>query len=313
MDEGTYCKEFFWTNVFFKVEDTLFSVPRCEFEQSSEVFAGMFILPSGPSASVEGGDKEHPIVLEGYKKDDFACLLKVMYPTARSLISGTNIDLVLTKEEWVSVLKLSTIWNMKQIREYAIHRLSTDMALSAIDKINLARAHKFAGWLEEGVTCLVNGDHVLTREELSTLGWETASLILWIKDQLGHSVNNSNTLRFRKDMIKCGFCTSSASLFSGSHNCFSCGYALLGEEELTCAGSSTSGAAEIVVALRQIACSRCGYGSALYNSHATCSSCSATTYSQHSHNVRITLKKPSKQMIQEVFGDEIEELTMSVT
>jgi len=118
-----------------QVEDTLFSVPRCEFEQSSEVFADMFLLPSGPSASIEGQVKEHPIILEGYKKDDFACLLKVMYPTyvlsllmlllycglpwgvyrARSLISGSKIDLVLTKEEWVSVLKLSTIWNMKKV------------------------------------------------------------------------------------------------------------------------------------------------------------------------------------------------------
>jgi len=41
----------------------------------------MFLLPSGPSASIEGQVKEHPIILEGYKKDDFACLLKVMYPT----------------------------------------------------------------------------------------------------------------------------------------------------------------------------------------------------------------------------------------
>ena len=105
MDEDRHSKEFYWTNVFFQVcvyfgrqsilwriislsnyrpgqvEDTLFSVPRCEFEQSSEVFADMFLLPSGPSASIEGQVKEHPIILEGYRKDDFACLLKVMYPT----------------------------------------------------------------------------------------------------------------------------------------------------------------------------------------------------------------------------------------
>ena len=39
----------------------------------------MFLSPSGP-ATPEGHDKEHPIVLEGYKKDDFTSLLKVMYP-----------------------------------------------------------------------------------------------------------------------------------------------------------------------------------------------------------------------------------------
>ena len=41
----------------------------------------MFLLPSGPATRSEGQDKDLPIVLEGYKKDEFACLLKVMYPT----------------------------------------------------------------------------------------------------------------------------------------------------------------------------------------------------------------------------------------
>ena len=95
----------------------------------------MFLLPSGPTTCSEGQDGDHPIVLEGYKKDEFTSLLKVMYPRyvhvmfiyidpffyrwtfnrASSLISGTNIELDLQKEEWVSVLKLSTIWNMTKV------------------------------------------------------------------------------------------------------------------------------------------------------------------------------------------------------
>jgi len=118
---------------YIQVEDRLFCVPRYEFVQSSEVFADMFLLPSGPGANTEGQDREHPIVLEGYKKDEFACLLKVMYPTyvliifiqldptylpgcrASSLVSGTTLGFPLGKEEWVSVMKLSTIWNMEKV------------------------------------------------------------------------------------------------------------------------------------------------------------------------------------------------------
>jgi hypothetical protein len=92
----------------------------------------MFLLPSGP-ATREGQNIDHPIVLEGYKKDEFACLLKVMFPRyvlhvvhcdlvylwtfdrASSLISGSDFELSLTKEEWVSVLKLSTIWDMTKV------------------------------------------------------------------------------------------------------------------------------------------------------------------------------------------------------
>ena len=66
---------------YVQVEEKLFCVPQCGFVQSSEVFADMFLLPSGPAAHAEGHDREHPIVLEGYKKEEFSCLLKVMYPT----------------------------------------------------------------------------------------------------------------------------------------------------------------------------------------------------------------------------------------
>jgi len=118
MAEDMSTSEFYWDNVFIKVcgefrhlsriictmplnyvqvEDRLFCVPRYEFVRSSEVFADMFRLPSGPGeivegqdgasiegqdgANTEGQDRKHPIILEGYKKDEFACLLKVMYPT----------------------------------------------------------------------------------------------------------------------------------------------------------------------------------------------------------------------------------------
>ena len=47
----------------------------------------MFFLPSGPGTNTEGQNREHPIVLEGYKKDEFCCLLKVMYPTYVLLVS----------------------------------------------------------------------------------------------------------------------------------------------------------------------------------------------------------------------------------
>ena len=41
----------------------------------------MFNLPTGDDLKVEGRDREHPIVLEGYQASDFDALLKVLYPT----------------------------------------------------------------------------------------------------------------------------------------------------------------------------------------------------------------------------------------
>ena len=188
------------------------------------------------------------------------------------------------------------------------------MVLSPIDKINLARAHKFGHWLEEGVTSLVDADQSLTREELGTLGWETAALILWIKDRLGHSTRNSNTLSFRKDSIKCGFCTSSASLLSGSYECYHCSSVLLGNEELKCASITPSlGTGDTIVPITTIMCSKCGERPfEFFSTSFVCPSCSSSTCYPHGHNVRITPIKSSKEMVEEVFGDEINELSMSI-
>jgi len=304
MAEDMLSNEFYWDNIIFKVEDKLFSVPRCEFVQLSEVFADMFCLPSGTAAHNEGQDREHPIVLEGYKKDEFTCLLKVMYPRAGSLISGTSFDLRLEKEEWVSVLKLSTIWNMTKIRNYAIHRLSTDVALSPVEKILLARAHKVATWLDEGVTSLTSGDPKPTLESLATLGWETAARILWIRDS-SPFLATSNT-SFRADSMKCGYCSSSASLIDGSHNCYNCAIAVTAATELTFTGPGTvSGASDDLVQLNAIRC-KCG-GAPFYSIY--CRSCLANY--RHGHNVKIATNK-KKKMIEEMFGGEIEEYKLAM-
>jgi len=184
------------------------------------------------------------------------------------------------------------------------------MVLSPIDKIKLARAHKFGHWLEEGITSLVDGDQMLTHEELAMLGWETAALILWIKDRLSVTSRNSNTLSFRKDSIKCGFCDSSASLLSGCHSCYDCASVLLGDDELKCANiPPSSGTADTVVPIQTIMCNKCGELAFCW-SNFTCSSCLSTT-SGHD-NVRISPKKWSKEMIKEVFGEEIKELSRFV-
>jgi Zn finger protein HypA/HybF involved in hydrogenase expression len=272
----------------------------------------MFLLPSGPGRHNEGQDREHPIVLEGYKKDDFSCLLKVMYPTGRSLISGTKLDLCLEKEEWISVLKLSTIWNMTKFRNYAIHKLSTDVTLSPVEKIVLARAHKVAPWMEEGVSRLASGDPRSTFEDFATLGWETAARILWIRDNASRSsptASNALHFKFKKDSIKCGNCSSPASVINFNHNCSTCRIAVIGNTELSFHGSaSLSGTADRLVQFKAIECGKCG--GKLFSSYATyyCS-CSSGSFGAND-NVRVT---PNKEMIEEIFGEDIKDYELATT
>ncbi|KAJ2924442.1 hypothetical protein H1R20_g12645, partial [Candolleomyces eurysporus] len=170
--------------VFFKVEETIFEAPQYRFTEYSEVFADMFRLPQvedgRDAVNVEGRSKGHPIVLEGYKACDFAALIKVLYPTPKDMMTGAY---TLTKDEWVGVLDLSTRWQMKMMREYAITKLS-NLSLSSVEKVTLARAHKVAKWLKEGLSEIVTQEETLEPDELkSYLGLETAFRLVWIQIQ----------------------------------------------------------------------------------------------------------------------------------
>ncbi|RXW18254.1 hypothetical protein EST38_g7602 [Candolleomyces aberdarensis] len=144
--------------VFFKsaersqVEEIVFEAPRYRFTEHSEVFEDMFHLPTGSNGDVEGRDEEHPIVLDGYKANDFSALMKVLYPEPHIMVSGSY---GLSKEEWVGVLALSTIWQMKAIREYAIGELGK-LYLDPVDKAALGREHKVAKWFREGLNELIS-------------------------------------------------------------------------------------------------------------------------------------------------------------
>ncbi|KAH6908524.1 hypothetical protein BKA70DRAFT_1280072 [Coprinopsis sp. MPI-PUGE-AT-0042] len=100
----------------------------------------------------------------------------------------------LSKEEWVSVLKLSTVWQMDQarffisympvpflitsrpqIRAMAIQRLSR-MDLQPLDKIVMAREFCVSKWLSEGAMALVETlDGFEVGSVAQVLGWETTA------------------------------------------------------------------------------------------------------------------------------------------
>ncbi|KAH6908584.1 hypothetical protein BKA70DRAFT_1280242 [Coprinopsis sp. MPI-PUGE-AT-0042] len=167
----TRSQEYYCPNAIFKVEDELFSIPRTCLTDHSEVFDAMFALDTSGD-HIEGESDDHPIVLEGYSSRDFQSLLKVVFPR-HLLISIPNLP----KTEWVGVLRLSTPWQMHDVRKLAIDELSA-MALTPLEKITLARENRVPRWLAEGVRTLVEniGDYHI--EEIgAVLGWDTTARV----------------------------------------------------------------------------------------------------------------------------------------
>ena len=79
----------------------------------------------------------------------------------------------LTRDEWESVLKLSTLWEFEDIRKEAIAELS-QLQVDAVDKVMLARSYRVGAWLLEGYTSLVKRETNSSSDEAARLGYETA-------------------------------------------------------------------------------------------------------------------------------------------
>ncbi|KAH6908503.1 hypothetical protein BKA70DRAFT_1280034, partial [Coprinopsis sp. MPI-PUGE-AT-0042] len=190
---------FYFQNVVIGVEDRLYSIPKQVLVCQSPGFKGMFDVPTDGTG--EGENDEKPIVLEGYKSNDFEYLLKVLYPcyACGSLSSRT------TTNEWVSVLKLSTIWQMDKIRDMAIVQLSACEMLP-IEKLQYAREYRVPKWLTEGVIALANElSNYEGRDLGKALGWETTALILDIRDKARPKVDEALG---RVDQWTCVHCGS---------------------------------------------------------------------------------------------------------
>ncbi|KAH6908579.1 hypothetical protein BKA70DRAFT_272563 [Coprinopsis sp. MPI-PUGE-AT-0042] len=168
---------YYFQVVVIDVGGRLYSIPKQALISQSPVFEGMFDVSNNGAG--EGASDEKPIVLEGYKSDEFECLLKVLYPQPLDPSPPA-----LSPVEWVRVLKLSTIWQMEKIRDVAIEQLS-ECALTPIEKIQYSREYRVSKWLVEGVTELASDLADYEVKDLATaLGWETTALILAIREKV---------------------------------------------------------------------------------------------------------------------------------
>ncbi|KAF9012718.1 hypothetical protein BDQ17DRAFT_1344506 [Cyathus striatus] len=167
--------EYYLDTVVFLVDNCLFKVPRYYLAQNSDIFRATFSLPC--TGAVEGSSDDIPFKLEGINRDDFRNLMRVIYPKYPN-----NSD-NLTPAEWISVLKLSTMWNFTDIRKRAIDELST-AKFDPVEKILLAKVHKIPSWLIGGYNELIRRRESISVEEATRLGTETTVGLFHIREEI---------------------------------------------------------------------------------------------------------------------------------
>ncbi|KAF9268591.1 hypothetical protein L218DRAFT_994438 [Marasmius fiardii PR-910] len=111
-------EDYFIETIVFQVDDTLFRVPARYFHEKSEVFqqASQMSAIEG-----EGSAEDLPIKVplpEGSSIDDFILLLKVVWAFTTHLAPP-----IYSRNQWISVLALSTFWEFTEIRKYCVSEI----------------------------------------------------------------------------------------------------------------------------------------------------------------------------------------------
>ncbi|KAF9478136.1 hypothetical protein BDN70DRAFT_933673 [Pholiota conissans] len=179
----------------FKAGNILFRVPTYLLSKNSEFFTAMFELPQGQNnggSHEEGKSEEHPIILPGtITAEDFRNFLQAIYPQTiqKSIISGLN------KDELLSTLKLSTMWEFLDYRTEAIKQLRTmQHMLTPTEKIDIGRTYKISAFLKEGYSSIVTQQEQINDEEAISIGPLTAVALLRIRETFMRQRRNSDGL-----------------------------------------------------------------------------------------------------------------------
>ncbi|KAF8911640.1 hypothetical protein CPB84DRAFT_1958021 [Gymnopilus junonius] len=149
-DEEYFMEDYFVT---FKAEDLLFRVPTHRFFNESPDFVEIYNIKA------HAQDISDPIILKQVPHNDFRNFLKALYPLSFSL------QLSLSKEEWLSVLTLSSEWRFLRLRDTAKGELERLSSLTSVEQICLGRQVRICHWVIQGFTDLVRRDATISDDE----------------------------------------------------------------------------------------------------------------------------------------------------
>jgi ribosomal protein L37E len=190
------------------------------------------------------------------------------------------------------------------------------MTLSPVEKVVLARSHKVAKWLTEGLTEIVTENPIRPFDELKSLGLETAGLLLWIRDQtVSHANVQGLGLHVTLGSLGCYSCK--AAMFTSPANCRSCGRQILVNDpeaiyicgcsvQIQDSGTSGPGRSQVIFNLQYLRCQQCANYPINYTTHY-CPSCG---YGVSYQNFRLLsssfrAKQNTDVTVDEVFKEEI--------
>ncbi|KAF6747343.1 hypothetical protein DFP72DRAFT_1075378 [Ephemerocybe angulata] len=171
-------EDYYWDLVKFSAEDHIFRVPKHRFMSDSETFATTYGLDHAHGSEDEftAEDPFLNAVSLDVTAHELRTFLKAIYPKQ---LQG---ELMLTANEWLAVLKLSTKWLFNGFREMAIEKLSPLTGMDSIEKVRIGKEFCVEPWLLSGYRELVNRDASITVDEAGKLGWKSAFRLCGLRE-----------------------------------------------------------------------------------------------------------------------------------
>lgn len=158
----------------------------------------MFELPTG-NRPIEGSCAEHPLILEGIKTEDMNDFLSVLYPLCVAVFLDlcalvlkiqrpplSNAAGQKTDQQWMSVLRLASLWDFAEIKTKAITNLSAAGPCAKMQVYNLfpdALTSLKDEWIISSVRELVKRGEELTVYEAELIGVEKALKICVLRGE----------------------------------------------------------------------------------------------------------------------------------
>jgi hypothetical protein len=176
----------------------MFQVPK-HYVTQIDLFSTTFSLPPSKDSKdgIEGHTEQNPLILHQIPKQDFKAFLKVLVflyvfhkccPRAHRRDSQTFSRQIpysysnILKDEWISTLKLSTMWEVATLRDLAIRHLVNH--LDAVKLVLLGAEYRVSQWFIDGCTKLINRSQGLTEEEGNQLGVNLIVKIVGIRERM---------------------------------------------------------------------------------------------------------------------------------
>ena len=109
--------------------------------------------------------------------------------------SPNGPDLRQGSEEWISVLKLSNMWQFQQVRTLALQKLPyKSVRKTAAEKVALAFQYDIEKWLLPGLNELARRQQPISVEDVQLLGLEVALKVAAVRES--HVSQNPGTSGF---------------------------------------------------------------------------------------------------------------------